>query len=373
MGGAGSGELMSQPKAVARVLERLTATSRKHRMLQPGQSVLVACSGGPDSICLLHALFRVRRLFRIKLAVFHFDHRLRPRSGEDAAYVRRQAARLSLPFYVREAEDRPGPGQSVEAWARLARYAALTSVATEASADVAALGHTLDDQAETVLLGLVRGGGIDAVGGMPPKGRIPPIGIAAVRPLIDTTREEVISFCRGLRLRPREDPTNRDRRFLRNRIRKETLPFLERTLDRNLKATLVRTAELVRADAVYLDDLASEASRQAVIIGDDEIKLDARALSGMPSALAARIVRQALRLAGAALGGEWDHETNSAHVRAVLDLVEGRPGRRVDLSGPLLAVRSKEYVLVSRASPESGTRARSTTRRVDTPRRRREA
>ena len=364
---------MSQPKAVARVLERLTATSRKHRMFQPGQSVLVACSGGPDSICLLHALFRVRRLFRIKLAVFHFDHHLRAGSGADAAYVRRQAARLRLPFFLREAEDRPDPGQSVEAWARLARYAALTSVATETSAGVAALGHTLDDQAETVLLGLVRGGGIEAVAGMTPSGTLPPLGINAVRPLIETTREEVLSFCRGLRLRPREDPTNRDRRFLRNRIRKEALPFLERTLDRNLKATLVRTAEHVRADAVYLDALASEASRQAVVIGDDEIKLDAGALSAMPQAMAARIVRHALRLAAAALGGEWEQDVGAAHVRAVLDLASGRPRRRVDLSGPLMAVRNKEYVRLSRASPGTGTNRRTSTRRAAGPGRRREA
>lgn len=361
---------MSQPKAVAGVLGRVTATSRKHRMFQPGQTVVVACSGGPDSICMLHALFRVRRLFRIKLTVFHFDHRLRAGSADDAAYVRRQADRLGLPFFLREAEDRPVPGQSVEAWARLARYAALTSVAAEASADLAALGHTLDDQAETVLLGLVRGGGIEAIAGMPPAGTLPPLGIPAVRPLIETTREEVLSFCRGLRLRPREDPTNRDRRFLRNRIRKEALPFLERTLDRNLKATLVRTAEHVREDADYLDAVASEASRQAVVIGEGEIRLDAKALAALPPVVGARIVRQALRLAAAALGGEWEPDVGSAHVRAVLDLAEGRPRRRVDLPGPLLAVRNKEYVLVSRASP--GSRNEQTATRALVRARRRE-
>jgi tRNA(Ile)-lysidine synthetase-like protein len=354
---------MPQSKAVARVLEKLTATARKHRMLLPGQTVLVACSGGPDSSCLLHALVRLRRLFRIRLVVFHFDHRLRARSGDDAAYVRRQAARLGLPFFLREAEDRPEPGQSVEAWARLARYAALTSAATEAAAEVSALGHTLDDQAETVLLGLVRGGGIEAVAGMPPVGGIPPLGIAGVRPLIETTREEVLSFCHALRLRPREDPTNRNRRFLRNRIRKEALPFLERALDRNLKATLVRTAEHVRADASYLDSLASEASRTAVVIGEDEIKLDVRALAEMPTVMASRIVRQALRLAAAALGGEWEPDFGSAHVRAVLDLTVGRPRRRVDLPGPLIATRNKEYVLVSRASPGARTMERQASRR----------
>jgi tRNA(Ile)-lysidine synthase len=361
---------MAEPKAVARVLERLAAAARKHQMFQPGQSVLIACSGGPDSLCLLHSLVRVRRLFRIKLAVFHFDHRLRAGSTEDAAYVRRQADRLRLPFYLQEAEDRPEPGQSVEAWARLARYAALTSVATEASADLAALGHTLDDQAETVLLGLVRGGGIEAVAGMPPSGTLPPLGIPAVRPLIETTRQEVLALCRALRLRPRMDPTNRERRFLRNRIRNEALPFLERTLDRNLRATLVRTAELVREDATYLDGLASDASREVVVIGDDLIKLRAQALSSLPPVLGGRIVRQALRLAAAALGGGWEPDIGSAHIRAVLDLAEGRPGRRVDLPGPLLAVRDREYVLVSRAS--SGSRSERTSTRALAPARRKE-
>jgi tRNA(Ile)-lysidine synthase len=361
---------MAQPKAVAKLLERLTATSRKHEMFQPGQNVLVACSGGPDSMCLLHALFRVRRLFRITPVVFHFDHRLRKGSADDAEYVQRQADRLGLPFHLRKAEDQPEPGQSVEAWARLARYAALTSVATQASADLAALGHTLDDQAETILLGLVRGGGIEAVAGMPPSGTLPPLGIRGVRPLIDTTREEVLAFCRALRLRPRQDPTNRDRRFLRNRIRNEALPFLERTLDRNLKATLVRTSELVREDADYLDTLASEASRAAVIIGETELKLDAKALSTLPPVLAGRIVRQALRLAAAALGGGWEPDVGSAHVRAVLDLAGGRPRRRVDLPGPLMAVRNREYVLVSRAS--SGTRTDRASTRARTRARRRE-
>ncbi|MGH2711082.1 MAG: tRNA lysidine(34) synthetase TilS, partial [Actinomycetota bacterium] len=128
-------------------------TARRFEMFPSGETVLVACSGGPDSICLLHSLDRVRRLLRIRLAVFHFDHKLRRGSADDAAYVAGQAERLGLQFVLREAADRPRPGQSVEAWARLARYAALTSAATELEAQRAALGHTLDDQAETVLLG----------------------------------------------------------------------------------------------------------------------------------------------------------------------------------------------------------------------------
>jgi tRNA(Ile)-lysidine synthase len=336
---------------VARVLERLAATSRKHQMFRPGETVVVACSGGPDSLCLLHALHRVRRLLRIRLAVFHFDHRLQPGSERDAGYVERQAERLGLPFAGREAPDQPRRGQSVEAWARLARYAGLTSAASDLGADRAALGHTLDDRAETVLLGLARGGGLEAVSGMPPVASVPPLGFPASRPLIETTRQETAAFCRSLRLRPRVDPTNRDRRFLRNRIRLEVLPFMEKRLDRNLRGTLARTAENVRADAAYLDTVASEAARRIVAVQGEEVRLQARALAALPKPIGARVVRDALRLE-AALGGEWEPEAGAAHILGVLDLAAGGRGRGIDLPGDLKAKRLKEYVRLSRPSPE---------------------
>jgi len=106
-----------RPPAVARVLERVTATVRRHGLVAPGETVLVSVSGGPDSTCLLEALWRLRRLLRIRLAVFHFDHRLREGSAADAAYVRRASARLGVPFHLVEAVSSPARGASVEAWA----------------------------------------------------------------------------------------------------------------------------------------------------------------------------------------------------------------------------------------------------------------
>ncbi|MGH2683230.1 MAG: tRNA lysidine(34) synthetase TilS [Actinomycetota bacterium] len=352
------------------MLERVTVTARRHGMFEPGQLVLVACSGGPDSTGLLHALHRLRRLFRIRLVVFHFDHRLRPDSRDDAEYVRRQAKRLGVPVLAREATDRPVKGQSVEAWARLARYGALTQAAVDEGADVAALGHTADEQAETVLLALVRGGGLDALAGMPAAASVPPLGFPAVRPLLETTRDEVDAFCRALRLRPRDDPMNRDFRFLRARIRHEVLPLLEERLDRGVRAALRRTAELVRADAEYLDALADAAARRVVAVDETEIRLNVRALADLAEPLAARVVHGALRLAAATVG-EWTSDVAAAHVRAVLDLAQGRPGRIADLPAPLKARREREYVRLSRASPEvaeSGRRARAGRRRGASPR-----
>ena len=122
---AGSrGERLRKPPAVARVLERVTATARRHEMFLPGECVLVSVSGGPDSMCLLHSLVRLRRLFRIRLEVFHFDHRMRRDSAKDGAYVERAAAKLRVPFHLETAESPRDPEMSPEQWAREVRRAA---------------------------------------------------------------------------------------------------------------------------------------------------------------------------------------------------------------------------------------------------------
>ena len=191
--------------------------------------------------------------------------------------------------------------------------------------------------------------------GMPPATRIPPLGFPGVRPLLETTRAEVEAFCRALRLRPRLDPTNRDPRFLRNRIRHDVLPVLERHLDRNLRSTLARTAGLVRADADFLEALASEHAHGIVETEEEEVRIHAEALASLPQPIGARVVRQALRLAAAAFGGEWEPDTTATHIEAVLELASGRRARRgIDLPGDLVAERRKEYVRVSRSSPASG-------------------
>ena len=333
----------ARPPAVARMLERATRTARRHEMFPPGRMVLVSCSGGPDSICLLHTLHRLRRLLRLRLEVFHFDHRVHEGSGAHAAYVRRQAWRLRLPFHLRSARDSPARGESPEAWARLARYAALTQVATERGIERAAVAHTRDDQAETVLLGLVRGGGLEAVAGIAPVATVPPLGLTVVRPLLEVPREEVVAFCRSLHLRPRQDPTNLDLRFLRNRIRHRVLPRLERELDRNLRVTLARVAGRVREDAAYLDELASAAAREVVEVDEGEVRMRVARLQALVPPVASRVARDALRVA-AAMAGSFPADVEASHVEALLDLAGGRPGRSADLPGPLKARRDREYV-----------------------------
>lgn len=330
---------MAHPPAVARVLQQVTATARAHEMFVPGESVMVAVSGGPDSICLLNALHRLRRLFRVRLGVFHFDHRLRAGSSADAAYVRRVAGRLGLPFYLRTADTSPRSGESVEDWGHRVRLEALALAMRDANAAIGAIGHTLDDQAETVLLALVRGGGLDAVAG------IRPLQGPFVRPLLEVTRADVEAFCRALRLRPREDPTNRDTRLLRNALRRTGIPALERAVGRDVRGPLARSAALLREDA---DELARRASHAANELLEEEpggIALPAAALAALPRAIGGRVARLAIYRTGALPSVEA--------VAAVLDLAAGAPGRRRDLVGGLKAARDREYVRFSRSSPGS--------------------
>jgi tRNA(Ile)-lysidine synthase len=308
-------------------------------MFLPGQTVLVAVSGGPDSVCLLHALHLLRRLFRIRLEVFHFDHRLRHDSAEDAAYVRRLAGRLRLPFHLIVAEDRPRRGESKEAWGHARRGIAAAYLARDIDAAKIATAHTQDDQAETVLMRALLGSGLAGLAGIDP--HVGPF----VRPLIDVSRADVDAFCRALHLRPRSDPTNRDPGYaLRNSIRLRALPALERATGRGIREPLARTASLLREDD-------KELTRQMYAVWDDVFeetregaRLDAARLSVLPRAIGSRLVSQAIFRCGVPPVRE--------SVEGVLDLAGGRSGRRRALFG-LNAIRGREYVSLSRSSPES--------------------
>jgi tRNA(Ile)-lysidine synthase len=337
-----------RPPAVARVLERVTKTAREHEMFEPGDLVLVSCSGGPDSVCLLYSLWHLRRLLRIRLAVFHFDHGLRPDSARDAAYVRKLADRLKLAFHLRLADETPRKGSSVEAWATIARRNASIAVRNEVEATVLAEGHTLDDQAESVLLNLIRGTGLEGLTGIDAGHRG---HTRLVQPLIQVERRDVEAFCGALHLRPRRDPMNEDRRFLRAAVRHDVLPLLETATGRGVKAAIARTAELLRRDRDELFAATTEAFLE-VVDGErgSDVQIDVAKLRGLPDPVASRVIRLA---AYNLMSTDWAAPWTKDAIEAVLDLAKGRPGRKRDLAGGLKAVREKEYVRVSRASPSS--------------------
>src|SRR5207245_556021 len=221
----------------------------RHAMLAGGETVLVAVSGGADSVALLHLLQSLAAEWQLRLHVLHVDHQLRADSAADADFVRALGVRLGVPVDVATVTvDRRG---SLEDSARSARYAALETSAARIGAERIALGHTADDQAETVLMRLVQGAGVRGLSGVPPvRGRI-------IRPLIALRRSALEAELRRAGLSWVEDPTNRDPKFLRNRIRHELLPLLSDSYNPEIAAALVRMAALARETVTALDETAA--------------------------------------------------------------------------------------------------------------------
>jgi tRNA(Ile)-lysidine synthase len=292
------------------------ATIRRRKLLRREDRVLVALSGGPDSTALLAALAALRDRGELAaLTALHVDHGLRDGS-EDAACAAAACAALGVP--LRSVKVVVGPG-NLQASARRARYAALEAEADRVGATRIATGHTRTDQAETVLLRLLRGAGARGLAAIPPRrGRV-------VRPLIDRARAEGLAFLAELGLAWRDDPTNATPRFARNRLRLALWPAVL-ALAPAAERALARAADLARDDERALSRLARERAGS----GED---VDAAALGRAPVAVRRRVVRRLWRAAGGEAAA-----LEAGHVEAVLALVRrGRPGR-VALPGGLEGV-----------------------------------
>jgi len=308
-------------RAAARDIEKLfRGAVERHGMIRPGDRVLAAVSGGADSVLMLALLLAHRARCPFSVHVAHVNHGLRGRESDaDEAFVRRLAGRHGLPRTAGRVDlaRRRGESSSVEQRARLARRAFLRKAAAEAGCGKIALGHTLDDQAETILMWLLRGSGRGGLSGMEPVTRD---GI--IRPLIEMRREEIREGLEQAGERFREDASNLDPRRTRNRIRLEILPALEEAFPA-AAATLAATAGILADEDAYLDD------RAARLLAAAERSPGPLAVARTPKALARRILRlAAARRSGGGLVLERDH------VEAILAMARGAGGgAAVDLPG----------------------------------------
>jgi tRNA(Ile)-lysidine synthase len=294
--------------------------------LEPGDVVLVACSGGADSLALASAtVFEGRRL-GLRVVGVTVDHGLQEGSAEQAARVVRQLAELGVDETASARVSVEGAGTGPEAAARRARYDVLEQVREHFHGRLVLLGHTRDDQAETVLLGLTRGSGGRALAGMRRAFD------HYARPLLDVTRADTVAACRAEEIDFWEDPHNEDLGYARVRVRRTVLPLLEEHLGPGVAAALARTADLVRDDVELLDAQAQRAYDE-LAAGDDP-GLAVAPLEALPTALRSRVLRLAALEAGA-----LDSELFHVHVRALLDLVAGDLHGEVQLPGRVSAVR----------------------------------
>jgi tRNA(Ile)-lysidine synthase len=316
-------------------------------LISAGQRVLVAASGGPDSTCLLLTIASLRRSLRITIEAAHFDHGLRARRAakDEERTVRRLADALGVPLHTGAGDvgaHARAKHLSIEEAARELRYRFLADVAREARYHVVAVGHTLDDQAETVLLHILRGSGLSGLAGMQPWSPWP-FAVEntprLIRPLLVLSREDTERCCREAGLTPVKDASNRSLQFTRNRLRRELLPRM-RAYNPRVGDALVRLAEAAAADLRALETLAAKAIASRPRGG--EVRLRRRTFAGLPEALQ----RHAVRLAFERLLGD-KRGLGERHVRALIH-ASSRTGSRLDLPRDVRAEVTRDAVVLLR-------------------------
>lgn len=312
------------------MLKPLEQSIRRHRLVQAGERVGLAVSGGADSVALLRAFAELAPELGVVLFVLHLNHKLRGRHADaDERFVAELAGQLSLECRIESCDVQAlaaGAGLSLEAAGRRARYDFLLRAATDLRLDCVATAHTLDDQAETVLLRLLRGAGTTGLAAIHRECRLSALASAAlsdettardthvprralsganaeltaprlIRPLLSISRRQVEQYLDSLGQPYRQDVSNLDARFLRNRVRNELLPSLERDYNPRLRQALCETAEIAAAENALLEDLVSAALADAAQDGGTEL----RVLQAQPVALQRRMLRRLCRPHGLAL------------------------------------------------------------------------
>ncbi|HLJ28458.1 MAG TPA: tRNA lysidine(34) synthetase TilS [Candidatus Angelobacter sp.] len=324
---------------------------QEHELIAPGERVAVAVSGGADSVALLRVLLELRERLGVVLFVAHFNHMIRGAEADsDEQFVRNLAQEFDLEFYS-SSGDAPAYARehrmSLETAARELRHAWLAELAGERKLDKIATAHTQDDQAETVLMRLLRGAGTRGLAGISPWHRQK----ALIRPLLTVTRQEVEAYLQGLKQPWREDSTNRDLRHARNRVRHELLPVLQRDYNPSVRQTLAELAEVAREEEEYWQEELTGLMARLVRCGKPSrsgrsnrqqttLALDLTALQSLPLATQRRL----LRAVGDQFGVAWEFK----HIQELLLFAKRtRVAKELELPGGLVARSSLRELQIS--------------------------
>lgn len=326
-----------------------------HSMTSAGQSVVVAVSGGPDSVCLLHVLRCLAGEMALTLHVAHLNHGLRGADSDgDAAFVATLAQQWGIAATIERADVRAyraAHGLSLEDAARQVRYAFLRRVAVGCGASAIAVGHSADDQVETILMHWLRGAGLTGLRGMLPVQSLGD-GMRVIRPLLDVTRSDIEAYCAALGLQPRQDMSNSDERLWRNRLRRTILPLLEQHSP-HLRRTTLRTASILADDDACLEDAVTALWPSVARAGGGAVHIDTAIWRAQHPALRRRIIRRAWACLCPGRG-----DLSWLHVERISDVAMkagAGAAANIDLPHAVRARSDNRTVVLSTVAPQEPT------------------
>ncbi len=326
--------------------QRVLHFIQEHHLVSSQSRLLVAVSGGPDSVCLLHILVKLKEELGIRLHVAHLNHQLRgAESKADAQYVSNLARRLGIPATIEQRDVKAYQKDkhiSLEEAAREVRYTFLAQVAKAIGASQVAVGHTMDDHIETILMHLVRGTGTRGLRGLQPHAEWQSSGnsLIIIRPLLQVSREETANYCHGHKLMPRIDTSNLSLSPLRNRIRYQLLPLLK-SYNPQVTEALLRTASIASDDLALIDKEGSQLWAEIAQRQENTIILDKERLLELPSALKRYLLRMSIERL---LGNVKDIEMR--HIEEIMGALTKSAGKRLSLPGGLIfSVEYDRYLI----------------------------
>jgi tRNA(Ile)-lysidine synthase len=318
-------------------MDKFIETINNYSLIHKGDKILVGVSGGPDSLALLLKLYRIKSKLNLILHIAHLDHGLRKDSSLDALFVGRLAQKLNLPITIKQLAYQPGQAKgSLEEFFREERLEFFIQTAKTIKADKVALGHNLDDQAETVLMRLLRGTGLSGLSGISVKRIIR--GTVFIRPFLETTRRQIDNFLKIKNVKPRLDSTNQEDIFLRNKLRHHLIPLLKNKYNHNILKVLSNLAESVSYDYEYLDRVAK------CRLKGNPLRLNLKKIMKLhPS-----ILRLKLRQSIAGVQGDT-RRISFQHIKELEDLIYYRPnGSIVNLPKGVYAQKSQGVLFFSK-------------------------
>lgn len=325
-------------------INHIAAVIKKHSMLSGGEGVLVGLSGGTDSVCLIHVLQGIKDKFALTLSAVYIDHGLRPgETGKEAAFCRQLCKDLGIPFTTRSVDVKSYAKEqrmNKQEAARQLRYRAFDEVSYETGARKIALGHTADDQAETLLMRLLRGSGPTGLAG------IPPVRKNIIRPLIETERKDIERFLDEEKIGSIVDSSNAKEDYLRNRIRLSIFPML-RELNPDITGALSKTAAIIRDEEKYFEIIVTRALMKLISRKtDSRIELFLSPVESMDKIILRRVLRRAIEETKGLRGISF------IHIEDIIDLIKGgAAGDRLYLPGGLRVIREYSTLLLTSEPP----------------------
>lgn len=337
------------PGRLGMVVENVVNAIEKYNLIDKGDKVIVGLSGGPDSVCLLHVLHTVRERLGFRLYALHVNHQLRGAEADaDEAYVRELCTRLGIELHVKSiaiSEFAAEKGLSLEEAGREVRYREFDALAKALGGARIAVAHNKNDQAETVLMRILRGTGLDGLKGMNHKRE------SVIRPLLDTERRAIEQYCSDQGLTPRTDRSNLENVYTRNRIRLELIPYIDGLFETDVVESLYRMSSVIKEDCELLEDSVDRALEQCRIEERQaEIVLSTEELEKMKNGMVKRVLRSAVMHVKGDLKGIENHHIE----RAASLAAKGKTGAVAQLPHGLRAVRSYGTLKIFKEIGEAG-------------------